>query len=256
MKICPNCSFHLNDDTVICPSCGKNTAEEVVQNFSENTNEAVASDAIPEKPAFAAEEQSAHAAAPQQQPPVYGAPQQGYVQQPPVYGAPQQGYAQQPPVYGAPQQGYMPQQSPVYGAPQQPPVYGAPQQPPVYRSNPNGFAGQQTVAPDPHDKTAEFDPNDIAANKTNAVLAYIGILVLVPLLSAKQSPFAQFHANQGVVLWIAGMISAILCFIPVIGIIGYAGAVAVIVFSVLGIVNSASGTAKELPIISSINIVK
>ena len=43
------------------------------------------------------------------------------------------------------------------------------------------------------DTTQEFDPADIQQNKTMAVLAYLGILVLVPLLGAKESKFARFH---------------------------------------------------------------
>ena len=30
-----------------------------------------------------------------------------------------------------------------------------------------------------------------------AILAYFGILVLIPILAAKDSKFARFHANQG-----------------------------------------------------------
>ena len=42
------------------------------------------------------------------------------------------------------------------------------------------------------------DPQDIASNKFMAICSYLGILVLIPLLLAKQSTFATFHARQGI----------------------------------------------------------
>ena len=53
-----------------------------------------------------------------------------------------------------------------------------------------------------NDFTEEFEQEDIQNNKTMAILAYIGILVLIPIFAAKESKFARFHANQGLVLLI------------------------------------------------------
>lgn len=47
------------------------------------------------------------------------------------------------------------------------------------------------------DMTSQFDPRDIQNNKVMAILAYFGILVLIPIFAAKESKFARFHANQG-----------------------------------------------------------
>lgn len=119
------------------------------------------------------------------------------------------------------------------------------------------------------DSTAEFDPQDIAVNKVYAILAYLGILVLVPILGAKESKFARFHANQGLVLLIAevAVSIAIVIVTAILSIVSYAlGAIiggllnliwiAFLVFIILGIVNAAQGTAKELPIIGQIHILK
>lgn len=119
------------------------------------------------------------------------------------------------------------------------------------------------------DSTNDFDPADIQNNKVMAILAYIGILFLVPLLAAKDSKFAQFHANQGLVLFLTGIVSsiaigivsAILMWIPVIGLliitlVGIAVSVTLLIFMILGIVNAAQGKAKELPIIGKISIIK
>lgn len=119
------------------------------------------------------------------------------------------------------------------------------------------------------DTTAEFDANDIQQNKVLSVLAYIGILFLIPLLAAPNSKFARFHANQGLVFFIAsiivgiagGILMAIFAFIPFVGfiltgIIGLAISAFSIVFMILGIVNAATGKAKALPIIGKISILK
>lgn len=114
------------------------------------------------------------------------------------------------------------------------------------------------------DTTGEYDPADIEQNKVFAILAYLGILVLVPILGAKESKFARFHANQGLVLLIAaiaiGIVIGILQFIPVLGIIfsiiGWVVNIALLVLCIIGIVNACNGKAKELPLIGSIKILK
>ena len=57
------------------------------------------------------------------------------------------------------------------------------------------------------DTTAQFDPQDIELNNRLSLLSYLGILVLVPIFLVKRSRFARFHANQGLVLLIAGIVS-------------------------------------------------
>ena len=122
---------------------------------------------------------------------------------------------------------------------------------------------------DTADTTNEFDPKDIKSNKGISVLAYLGLLFLVPLLAAKDSKFARFHTNQGIVLFVfslafeavekilLGVFSwalnpfykvAELCF-DLIGI-------AFIVLMIVGIVNVVNGKAKELPVIGKIRILK
>ena len=114
------------------------------------------------------------------------------------------------------------------------------------------------------DRTSEFDQNDIQQNKVMGILAYIGILVLIPLFAAKDSKFARFHCNQGLVLAICeiavSVIISILSFIPVVGlivsIVGWVINVVAFVLSILGIINAVNGQAKELPLIGSIKILK
>ena len=118
------------------------------------------------------------------------------------------------------------------------------------------------------DPAAQFDPQDVQQNKVMAILAYFGILVLVPLFVAKGSRFARFHANQGLVLLICEsaftvlyrIISKILLAISsslsfLTGILGIVY-LAFFVLAILGIVSAAGGNAKKLPVIGDFQIVK
>ncbi len=121
---------------------------------------------------------------------------------------------------------------------------------------------------DTEDTTDQFDPADIQQNKVMAVLSYIGILVLVPILGAKDSKFARYHANQGLLLLIASaaynialrIVNAILYAISwrlaFIGTILSAVSIAFFVLMIIGIVNAANGRAKELPVIGKYRLLK
>ena len=106
-----------------------------------------------------------------------------------------------------------------------------------------------------------------------AVLAYFGILVLIPILAAKESKFARFHANQGLILLITGVAFSI--FVPVVikivafisyvlaGIVGIALGIALVlawlllfVLAIIGIINAVKGEFKQLPLIGQFQILK
>lgn len=118
------------------------------------------------------------------------------------------------------------------------------------------------------DTTSEYDPQDIEENKFMAILAYFGILVIIPILAAKDSKFARFHSNQGLVLCItailyslayqifAGVIISISYHLSwMVGIVGLLGVVLLIWF-IIGIVNASKGRAKELPFIGHFKLLR
>lgn len=88
------------------------------------------------------------------------------------------------------------------------------------------------------------------------VLAYLGILVLVPLFAAKESAFARFHVNQGLLLLIAEVICGVVSVIPFIGFLGWIISVAIAVFAIIGIINATKGEMKPLPLIGNITLIK
>lgn len=114
------------------------------------------------------------------------------------------------------------------------------------------------------DSTSEMEQQDIENNKLMGILAYISWLVLIPIFCAKDSKFARYHCNQGLVLAIAelivGIVLSILGGIPVIGIVfRIISALFYLVcvgYVVIGALNVANGKARELPIIGKFRILK
>lgn len=106
------------------------------------------------------------------------------------------------------------------------------------------------------DYTSELDPKDVESNKVMAILAYFGILVLIPIFAAKDSKFAKFHANQGLILFIICFACAILSSIKFIGWIFSIVEVVVGILAIIGIIYAAQGKAKELPVVGNWKILK
>lgn len=87
-------------------------------------------------------------------------------------------------------------------------------------------------------------------DKGMALLSYLFLLCLIPLLTKKDSNFVQFHAKQGLVLVIAWFINWIIFMIPILGwIIGFLGNLLLLGLSIMGIVNVVQGKKEELPFI-------
>ena len=111
-----------------------------------------------------------------------------------------------------------------------------------------------------------YNPRDIEQHKLMAALSYI--LFFLPLIVCPKSPYARFHANQGLILFlceiifaVANMIlSAIFAFLgPLVLLWTLVAAlvnIAFLVLLILGIVNAAQGMAKELPLIGKFRILK
>lgn len=101
------------------------------------------------------------------------------------------------------------------------------------------------------------EQEDAEKNKVMGILAYI--IFFIPLLAAKESKFAMYHANQGLVLFLSAIaVNIVGSIIPIIGwfIILPLGNLAVFVLAVIGIINSAKGEMKPLPLIGVISIIK
>lgn len=112
-------------------------------------------------------------------------------------------------------------------------------------------------APDATDHSSLFEPEDIKRTSLLAALCYCGILfVIVGLLIEPNSKFIRYHINQSFVLYIFALLCGIVAIVPFLGWIASAvGAVMVLVFTIMGIINALKGRAKDLPLIGKYKIV-
>lgn len=83
-----------------------------------------------------------------------------------------------------------------------------------------------------------------------SAIAYVGILFLIPLLLKKDSKYSQFHAKQGLVLFIAWAINSVIVIIPILGwIVSFVGSIVLFVLSILGVLKAYSGEEWKMPYI-------
>jgi uncharacterized membrane protein len=109
---------------------------------------------------------------------------------------------------------------------------------------------------EPNRSVVQPDPRDVQANKVMAILAYI--IFFIPLLAARDSRFAMYHANQGLLLFLTAVaVNIVLGIIPVIGwiLLPFAN-LAILVFVVIGIINAANGENKPLPLFGHITLLR
>ncbi len=113
------------------------------------------------------------------------------------------------------------------------------------------------------DVTEQFAEEDVnnQTNKILAALSYIPLLFLLPMFLSKDSKFAIFHANQGIILFVVdfvvGVIATIIGFVPLLGglvagIVGGVGGLCCLALAILGILNVFNGKAKKLPLIGNL----
>jgi uncharacterized membrane protein len=113
------------------------------------------------------------------------------------------------------------------------------------------------------DVTGQFAEEDVnnQTNKILAALSYIPLLFLLPMFLSKDSKFAIFHANQGIILFVVdfvvGVIATIIGVVPLLGgivagIVGGVGGLCCLALAILGILNVFNGKAKKLPLIGNL----
>lgn len=119
--------------------------------------------------------------------------------------------------------------------------------------------GQNAIpaTPAPAASTPQPNKEDVEKNKAMAVIAYI--IFFIPLLAARDSKFAMYHANQGLNLFLLAVVGNI-----VLGVIPFLGwflmatifPIVIFVFVILGIVNASKGEMKPLPLIGKFELIK
>lgn len=120
---------------------------------------------------------------------------------------------------------------------------------------------------------SEIEPKTVEEGKGLAWLSYLGILLLVPMLTQRQNPYTMFHVRQGIVilgLWIVGFIVGILqiilhiivglmdipyagcCVDTSLGVVQIAIYLFALVLSIIGIVKSLGGELWKIPLLGGI----
>jgi uncharacterized membrane protein len=99
---------------------------------------------------------------------------------------------------------------------------------------------------DPMD-TTHRDPKDVADNKDLAALSYVWVLSLVVLFAKRESPFVQFHARQGAVLFGLSLVVWAMPFV------GKLAEVLVLALCIIGFLHAAQSEWREIPIIGPLS---
>lgn len=118
-------------------------------------------------------------------------------------------------------------------------------------------SGEQNAAPATTTPAPQPNKEDAEKNKVMAIIAYI--IFFVPLLAARDSKFAMYHANQGLNLFLLAVaVSIVGAVIPFLGwfIILPFGHLAVLIFAIMGIVNASKGEMKPLPLVGKFELIK
>ena len=103
---------------------------------------------------------------------------------------------------------------------------------------------------------AKANTSEVEKYKVMAVLAYF--IFFLPLLTAKESKYAMFHANQSLILLLisiaAGFVGAVVPFIG--GMVAMVVQLGVFILWIMGVISAANGEMKPLPIIGTYTLLK
>ncbi len=113
------------------------------------------------------------------------------------------------------------------------------------------------MTPQEHDQQQQLQSVGVEQvreqDKLQLVLAYFGILALIPFLTVKDSPYVTYHAKQGLALAAVGFVSlTVIGFIPVVNLLSCLLGPALLVVHVLGILKALKGERWQIPIVSDL----
>lgn len=97
------------------------------------------------------------------------------------------------------------------------------------------------------------ETKEVIEGKVYAILAYLWILCLIPLLLKKENKFALFHAKQGLVLFIGELVVGFLGLVPFLGwVVLYLGTILFGVLSLVGIIQVLMGNYWKMPVVGDV----
>ncbi len=95
------------------------------------------------------------------------------------------------------------------------------------------------------------DPRDVREGKFFAAISYLSALCIISLWLKRDNWFARYHAKQGLVLFVAQVVTFIISIVPVIGwLIQYFGAVLFLAVAVWSIIQVLAGSCHRIPFVT------
>ncbi|MDQ6991946.1 MAG: hypothetical protein Q9M31_00590 [Mariprofundus sp.] len=87
-----------------------------------------------------------------------------------------------------------------------------------------------------------------------ALMSYLGVLCIVPLLMNRDDHYVNFHARQGLILWVWSVLAFLALHLPFLGKwFSSMSLMMVLVFSAIGIVSVLLRKAWRIPFIYSLS---
>ncbi|MBF0158101.1 MAG: hypothetical protein HQL58_01105 [Magnetococcales bacterium] len=87
-----------------------------------------------------------------------------------------------------------------------------------------------------------------------ACCGYLGVLCLIPLILNQDDSYIDFHARQGLVLWIWGVLSVFALHLPVLGPYLFStSTVLIALLALFGIVSVLFNKAWRIPVIADLS---
>lgn len=98
-------------------------------------------------------------------------------------------------------------------------------------------------------------PQTSQKNVLMAVFSYLGPLIIISYLTAKEDSFVKFHIRQGAVLFAIEIALMILTsmFFPLM-MLSWVINLGILILSIIGIVNAVKGKEEELPLVGHLAV--
>lgn len=86
----------------------------------------------------------------------------------------------------------------------------------------------------------------VSSSNFLAALSYVWILFLIPLLGKRQDPLCQYHAKQGLTLFLVEVVGTLVFWIPLFGWVLF---LAVLLAAIWGFLQALQGNYWEMPVL-------
>lgn len=98
--------------------------------------------------------------------------------------------------------------------------------------------------------TAVLHTTGTLRSRILASFSYLGVLCFVPLIINGEDEYVYFHAKQGLIIWMWGVVAAFALIIPGAGKVFFSfSMLAVLILSIVGLVSVMLDKAWKLPVV-------